>query len=428
MQTVSIKLALAGSILLTGLVAMHSQPIAIRTLAGNDAPGSTNGFGSNARFNHPLGVTTDAAGNVYVTDTKNGTVRKITPYGLASDFAGQAGFFGSANGNGTNAQFFGPQGIAADGAGNLFVADTANATIRKISPAGTVSTFAGAVGNFNSFDGAGGAAQFYQPEGVAVDNGGNVYVADAWNHTIRKITSAGVVSTLAGLAGNCGAADGTNSKARFNRPSGIAMDTATNFFVTDSLNHTIRKITPGGTVSTIAGLAGVWGRADGTNRVARFFQPQGIVVNAAGQLVVADSGNQTLRTITASGTNWIVATVAGSSGNTGYTNGTGPTAQFHFPAGLALDGAGRLYIADTGNHLIRTTRVVPPTLQSSTSGNQLVLSWPTSAEGFVLETCPIVGAGTVWSPVTNGIVNFGDNFSLTISSDNAAAFYRLYRP
>ncbi len=422
------KPAIACGILLAGATGVRSQPLSINTLAGNGTQGSADGLGSDARFNLPLGVTTDSAGNVYVTDTLNGTIRKITLAGAVSTFAGYAGNFGSADGTGTNAQFYAPQGIAADSGGFLYVADTANATIRKISPAGSVSLLAGSAGNFNSFDGAGTNAGFYQPEGLAVDGAGNVYVADAWNHTIRKITPAGAVSTLAGLAGNFGAADGTNSKARFNRPAGIALDSATNLFVTDFLNHTIRKITPGGTVSTIAGLAGVWGSADGTNSTARFFQPQGICAADAATLVVVDSGNQTLRKISAVGTNWVVSTVAGLPGIAGYADGTSTTAQFTFPAGVALDGAGYLALADSGNHAIRTTRVVAPLLQFSVVANQLVLAWPASSAGFALETAGTVSAGALWTPVTDGITMAGSNLVFTTNLNGAAAFYRLHKP
>jgi hypothetical protein len=178
------------------------------------------------------------------------------------------------------------------------------------------------------------------------------------NHTIRKITSGGVVTTLAGLAGNFGCADGTNSKARFNRPAAVALDAANNLFVADSFNHTIRKITPSGSVSTIAGLPGVWGNADGTNTSARFFQPDGIVVKSSGEIFVSDTGNHALRKITSFGTNWIVTTVAGLSENQGALDGTGTVARFHFPAGLAKDSAGYIYVADFGNNMIRTERLI----------------------------------------------------------------------
>jgi hypothetical protein len=254
-----------------------------------------------------------------------------------------------------------------------------------------------------------------------------VYVADAWNHTIRKITPAGNVTTLAGLAGHQGAADGTNNKARFNRPASLALDSATNLFVTDSLNHTIRRITPSGVVSTIAGMPGVWGSADGTNNTARFFQPQGIVAVNSSSIFVVDSGNQTLRNISASGTNWIVTTVAGLFGIVGNNIGTGTAARFNFPAGLALDGAEHLYMADSGNNILRTTRIVSPTLQIVSAGSQFVLSWPLSSPGFTLETSPTPAMGAVWTPLNTGVVILGDNFFRTNAS-SSPAFYRLHMP
>ena len=295
----------------------------------------------------------DSAGNVYVADMENNTIRKITATGEASTMAGIAGLSGGTDGAGGNARFYGPQGVAADTAGNVYVADTANHTIRKITSGGLVSTLAGQAGTNGIADGTGANAQFYQPQAVAVDTAGTVYVADTLNHTVRKVTSAGVVSTLAGLAGNFGSADGTNSNARFNWPAGIAVDTAGNIYVADCFNHTIRQITPGGVSSTLAGMAGVWGNADGANNTARFFGPRGIVVTSGGILYVADSGNQTIRRLASRGTNWVVSTVAGLAGASGNTDGVGNGAQFCFPAGLALTGTGTLYVADRGNNTVR---------------------------------------------------------------------------
>lgn len=428
MKTVTTKLFTAVAALFAAAIVAHAQPLPIYTMAGHDAPGSADGISSHARFNQPLGVAADGAGNVYVTDTGNGTIRKVTPDGRVSTHAGFAGNFGSVNGTGANARFFAPQGITVDYIGVIYVADTANATIRKVSSAGLVVPFAGSAGNYNSFDGTGENANFYQPEGLAVDSNRNVYVADAWNHTIRKITSFGVVTTLAGLAGNPGSVDGTTNKARFNRPSGIAVDSASNLFVTDSLNHTIRKITPSGVVTTIAGLAGVWGRADGTNSAARFFLPQGIAVLNASNLVVVDSGNQTLRKLSASGTNWGVTTVAGLAGTAGSANGTGSNARFEFPAGLTADTAGYLYIADAGNNELRTTRVVPPILNHYAFTGGLLLSWPVAASGFVLEGTDSLLPGAVWIPKTNGVVTLGDEFVIAFGATNSAAFYRLRGP
>jgi len=415
------------AIVLSAPVVAYSQPLAIRTFAGSTTAGSSNGSVASARFNHPVGLATDLSGNIYIADTENSTIRKITPDGNVSTLAGLAGSFGSTDAVGGGARFYGPQGVAANNAGQLFVADSANSTIRKITSGGSVSTFAGIAGVSNSFDGTGSNAQFYHPEGVATDSGGNVYVADTWNHTIRKITPAGAVTTLAGLAGNFGAAEGTNSKARFNRPTGIAVDSATNIFIADSLNHTIRKITPNGTVSTIVGLAGVWGSSDGTNSTARFYLPEGISVATNGELFVTDTGNQTLRKISYVGTNWVVTTVAGLSGFAGSTNGTGANAEFYFPAAIGFDSAGYLYIADTGNNIVRSTRIISPLLQFALLGKQFILSWPVTADGFVLEQSASLGPSANWAPVSNNIFIAADNF---VRTNNLAesAYFRLHLP
>jgi sugar lactone lactonase YvrE len=200
-----------------------------------------------------VGVTVDSSGNLYIADSGNDTIRKITSAGVVSTFAGTAGTPGSADGTGTAASFSAPTGITVDAGGNLYVADTGNDTIRKITPAGVVSTLAGTAGTPGSADGTGSAAGFYFPRGIAIDPSGNLYVADSGNETIRKITPAGVVSTLAGTAGTPGAADGTGSAASFASPQGITLDSAGNLYVADMNNNTIRKITPAGVVTTIIG-------------------------------------------------------------------------------------------------------------------------------------------------------------------------------
>lgn len=220
-----------------------------------------------------------------------------------STFAGSSGS-GSANGVGSVAQFNLPYGVAADTNGNVYVADTLNHTIRQITPAGVVSTIAGFALTSGSADGTNSAARFNTPQGVTVDSAGNVYVADSWNDTIRKLTLTGTnwaVSTIAGSAGNIGSSDGTNGAARFNEPAGIAVDSATNLYVADTYNDTIRKLTPVGTnwvISTIAGLTANAGSADGTNSTARFNNPMGVAVDSAGNVYVADTYNDTIRKLT----------------------------------------------------------------------------------------------------------------------------------
>jgi hypothetical protein len=318
----------------------------VTTLAGQPGSwGSADGTGSAARFWWPRGVAVDSAGNVYVADTANDTIRKVTPGGVVTTLAGLAGNIGSADGAGSAARFDWPDGVAVDSAGNVYVADTANDTIRKVTPGGVVTTLAGLAENEGSADGTGSAARFYQPAGVAVDNAGNVYVADYYNCTIRKVTPSGVVTTLAGLAGSYGSADGTGSAAQFKYPKGVAVDSAGNVYVADDRNDTIRKVTPSGVVTTLAGLAGSYGSADGTGTNAQFTDPSGVAVDSAGNVYVADTGNGTIRKVTPGG---VVTTLAGLAGSGGWADGTGSAARFNGPDGVAVDSSANVYVVDTG--------------------------------------------------------------------------------
>ncbi|MGN4155884.1 NHL repeat-containing protein, partial [Burkholderia gladioli] len=308
-------------------------------------------FVSTARFNYPQGVTVDSSGNVYVADSNNATIRKITPGGLVSTLAGVQGVPGYLDGSGTSAKFDDPSAIAADSSGNLYVADTLNNVIRKISPAGVVSTLAGnPTGASGSADGTGSAASFYRPNGIAVDSSGNVYVADTRNNTIRKITSAGQVTTVAGVAGSTGSTDGSGTSALFNGPASIAVDGSGNLYVGDVSNHTVRKISSTGQVTTLAGSAGSSGATDGTGSNARFGTPLGVAVDSSGTVYVSDSINSTIRKITPAG---VVTTLAGTAGTTGSTDGLGTNAQFDAPFGLFVDSSGYIYVADTSNVEIR---------------------------------------------------------------------------
>jgi sugar lactone lactonase YvrE len=262
--------------------------------------GSTDGIGSEARFWAPFGIAADAAGNIYVADTANNTIRKMTQAGVVSTLAGLAGVAGSSDGFGSSARFRNPWGVAVDGMGNVFVADMSNDAIRKITPDGMVSTVAGQVGVSGNVDGAGAGAQFNHPFAVAVDSADNLYVSDSANNTIRKITPGGVVSTFAGLPGSTGSTDRVDNNARFSDPQGLAVDGAGNLYVADTGNHTIRKIAPRGKVTTLAGLAGTSGTTDGNSKEARFNSSGGLAVDQSGNIYVADTSNHAVRKIEAS--------------------------------------------------------------------------------------------------------------------------------
>ena len=371
----------------------------VSTLSGSvGVTGSVNGNLTAATFNGPSGLATDAAGNIYVADEFNHLIRKITPEGLVSTLAGNAGVSGSLNGTGTEATFNNPVGVATDAAGNVYVADQFNSLIRKITPLGVVSTLAGNAGVSGSENGTGSEARFNYPSGVATDAGGNVYVADQYNNLIRKITPSGVVSTLAG-SGQYSSVDGSSTAATFSYPSGVATDAAGNVYVVEPGNHLIRKITPSGVVSTLAG-SGQAGSADGTGTVATFSYPFGLATDAAGNVYVADQFNSLIRKITPSG---VVSTLAGNAGMYGSVNGDGSQAKFNFPIGLATDAAGNVYVADKFNHLIRK---ISSTTGSICNGGNVLLTasegntylW---SNGLTTQSITVTTAGSYTVRVTN---------------------------
>jgi sugar lactone lactonase YvrE len=328
----------------------------VTTFAGNPGnPGASDGIRNAAQFNVPSGIAIDSAGSLYVADQGNYAIRKVTPAGAVTTLAGSPGNFGSADGAGSAARFRSPTGIATDPNGNLYVADFLNHTIRKVTPTGVVSTLAGAAGISGAIDGTGSAARFTNPFAVVADSAGNVYVADTRNDEIRKITATGIVTTVAGLAAHAGYANGTGNAAYFNNPYGIALDSAGNLFIADLYNYAVRKVAPGAIVTTLAGIPPQSGSADGTGNAARFFLPTGIAIVANGDLYVADSNNYTIRHVTSATA--AVTTVAGTVGVSGTMNGTGTAAQFAQPFGLASDTSGNIYVADVTADTIR--RVTP---------------------------------------------------------------------
>ena len=369
----------SGTATTTPAILAVNIPVIVTTLAGSAGlSGSTDGTGSVARFARPADVAVDPAGNLFVADTNNHTIRRISVAGVVTTLAGQAGASGGSDGSGS-ARFSHPSGVAVDAAGTVYVADTDNATIRKVTVAGSVSTLAGLAGVSGSADGTGSTARFHGPSGIVVDAAGILFVADTLNHTIRQVTPAGAVTTIAGAAGASGALDATETFARFHGPQGLALDTAGNLFVADTNNHTIRRVVTGtGAVSTVAGQAGIAGSADGAGNLAQFYFPSGVAVDGTGRLFVADTDNHTLREIAPSGT---VSTPAGRAGSSGSADGTGAAARLAFPTGIAVSGSGDIYVVDTDNHTIRLA-LIPlapaitqqPQSQTATIGANVMFS------------------------------------------------------
>ncbi|HTZ20910.1 MAG TPA: protease pro-enzyme activation domain-containing protein, partial [Opitutaceae bacterium] len=393
------------------------NPYGVTTLAG--WPGqsaSADGVGRMARFVYPGGVRLDQAGNAYVTDGGDNTVRKIAPDGTVTTVVGATGVAGSADGPASTARLNGPGGVAVDGSGNLYIADSANYTVRKLTAAtGQVSTLAGIAGDRGTVDGTGSAARFYDPQNIAVDAAGNLYVPDGTGHTVRKVTPAGMVTTLAGSPGVSGSTDGVGSAARFNYPTGIIVDSTGNIYVADTNNNKIRKITPSGTVTTLAGT-GTAGHSDGPGTSATLNHPAGVAVDVAGTVYVADKNNDTIRAITPAG---VVSTVAGVAGQpeagdgpNSLTSGGGstwPVAHFYRPADVAVDAAGVIYVADAYNSTVR--RIVPgslaaPQIQSSPS-NKTAITGQTVTFAVVATGSDVLTYQ--WQSGSSSMVNLQDN-------------------
>jgi DNA-binding beta-propeller fold protein YncE len=331
----------------------------VSTFAGSGTAGSKNGPGNIASFWYPLGLAVDGSDNVYVADQSNNMIRKINSSDIVSTLAG-TGLSGASNSNDLySASFKNPSGVAVDGQGNVYVADTYSMVIRKISSAGDVSTLAGN-GSSTSIDGPDSTASFFFPFGIAVDAHGNIYVSELDNK-IRMISTSGVVTTLAGNLGRVGSANGLGTMASFNQPSGIAVDASGNIYVADAGNNLIREISPAGMVSTLAG-SGAAGSANSSSLdMASFNHPMGVAVDAAGNVYVADAGNNLIREIQPLRG---VITLAGT-GSPSSLNGALAKSTFKYPTGIAVDVAGQLYIADNGNNMIRMITALVSSLAGS---------------------------------------------------------------
>lgn len=306
----------------------------VTTLAGGGM-GFKDGTGAEARFMSPWGIAVGPEGDLYVADSSNGAIRKVTREGVVTTLAGN-GTLGFLDGQGTAARFNFPGGIAVDATGTLYVADTWNNAIRKVSPSGEVTTWVG--GSQGLVDGTGRDAKFDGPTGLAIAGDGTLYVSDSKNNCIRKVSSSGQVTTVAGGA-TSGLVDGNRETARFKYPVGLTLDGTGNLYVVDVHNHAIRRVAPDGGVTTLAGGAPLGAFSDGPGSDARFSSPLGITMGSAGSLFIGDGGNARVRLLSPTGE---VSTYAG--GVLGTTDGPRIGTNFGNPSAMALDAAGNLLV------------------------------------------------------------------------------------
>jgi sugar lactone lactonase YvrE len=349
--------AVAATFVVTGAFGGSSGGT-ITTIAGTGVNGFSGDGGpaTSARLYAPRGAAVDGQGNTYIATSQDHRVRRVSSGGTISTFAGtgQAGFSGDG-GPATSARLYAPEGVAVDGQGNVYIADRFNFRVRKVSPGGTITTFAG--GGKPGVFGDGGpatSATLRNPSAVALDGKGNVYIADRDNMRVRKVSSGGKITTIAGTGVQGFSGDGgpaTSAQLRF--PDGVAIDEQGNVYIADSQNHRVRKVSPGGTITTFAGT-GACGlpRDNGPATSSTVCFPRSVAVDAQGNVYIADTNNSRVRKVTRGGT---ISTFAGT-GTCGPTVGNGgpaTQAQLCSPSGVALDGQGNVYIAEEGRGRLR---------------------------------------------------------------------------
>ena len=352
-----LKPAVCAVVAAAAVWAQSADEWIIETVAGSSSIGD-GGAADRAQLRSPSGAAADGAGNLYIADYSNQRVRKVDAAGVITTAAGtgERGY-GGDGGAAVRAQLNFPSGAALDSAGNLYIADTGNQRIRKVDAAGIITTVAGTgVRGYGGDGGAADQAQLSSPQGVAVDGAGNLYIADRDNHRIRKVDTAGVITTAAGTGGGIfggyGGDGGAAVQAQLKSPRGVAADGAGNLYIADSGNYRIRKVDAAGVITTAAGTGERgYGGDGGAATAAQLRSPMGVAVDGAGNLYIADENDQRIRKVDAAG----VITTAAGTGERGYggDGGAAVRAQLDSPAGAAADGAGNLYIIDSGNQRIR---------------------------------------------------------------------------
>lgn len=407
--------ALAAPMIVSGAFGVSGSDT-ITTIAGNGTPGFSGdgGRATLARLNKPWWVAVDNERNVYIADWANNRVRKVNAAGNITTFAGtgEAGFSGDG-GPATRARLNAPWGVAVDGRGNVYITDLYNYRVRKVNPGGTITTFAGT--GAPGFSGDGGpatSAQLTLPYGIAVDRSGNVYIADHANMRVRKVSPQGTITTFAGTGRRGFSGDGgPATRAKLNWPYGVAVDGKRNVYIADYYNNRVRKVSASGRVTTFAGRgpSGPTGRFSGDGgpaTSARLNKPAGVAVDLQGNVYIVDRNNDRVRKVSPGGT---ITTIAGT-GRLGFSGDGGParTAQLLGPFGVAVDAQGNVYIADTGNNRVRRIGIAAPTTPTR-SWNPRRMATPATHSGRGYETA-CRDARCTRQGVPGGDVVYGTNF------------------
>ena len=363
----------------------------IKTVAGNGRIGYSGDSGSaiSAELNFPTGVAVDASGNLFIADRGNSVIRKVSTSGVITTVAGNGTYgYSGDGGSATAAELYWPSSVAVDASGNLFIADNWNNRIRKVSTSGVITTVAGnGTSGYNGDGGSADSAELSNPYGVAVDASGNLFIADWGNNRIRKVSTSGIITTVAGngtsgYSGDGGSAD----SAELYYPVGVAVDASGNLFIADEYNHRIRKVSTSGVITTVAGKIGAGGYSGdgGSATAAELSTPLGVAVDASGNLFIADKLNNRIRKVSTSG---IITTVAGN-GTRGYSGdgGSADSAELNYFSGVAVDASGNLFIADEYNNRIREviggaiTPVALASFMAITNNRTITTNWHTATE------------------------------------------------